>query len=109
MYDENTNYYVYPDPIEENINHLIIISLLYKDFDIKVLHKYKDFSHPLKFILDPANFDYSNIDPDDYMWDNIFRLGQFQKEFVSHKSQMPSKAQEWLEQELFRISKTHKD
>lgn len=109
LYDENTNYYVYPDPIEENINHLIIISLLYKDFDIKVLHKYKDFSHPLKFILDPANFDYSNIDPDDYMWDNIFRLGQFQKEFVSHKSQMPSKAQEWLEQELFRISKTHKD
>ena len=40
----------------------------------------------LQFLLDPENFDYTQVDFSNYMWCNFAGHVQFRKYFVAHKN-----------------------
>lgn len=65
-----------PDPIETSIAECIIL-YIHKVFkDLLFLEDKIELSDHLHFILEPSNFDYSKIEPRNYMWGNLFRHKQ---------------------------------
>ena len=78
----NTGYYIHL------INYCIIMHLIDLDFDIKQLEQYKDYSDFVSFILEPKSFDYSKVDIDDYMWQNLVYSKKYQHYFIEHKDEI---------------------
>ena len=72
------------------LNYCIIFSLLDLDFDLKLLEKYKDYSDFVRFVLDPDSFDYSKIDFNHYMWQNLVFSPKYQNFFIKHKEEVLS-------------------
>lgn len=70
------------------LNYCIIWHLIDLDFDIRVLEEYKDCSEFVSFILNPESFDYSKVDFEDYMWQNLVYSKKYQHYFIEHKSEI---------------------
>lgn len=70
------------------LNYCIIWHLIDLDFDIRVLEKYKDCSEFVSFVLNPESFDYSKVDFEDYMWQNLVYSKKYQHYFIEHKSEV---------------------
>lgn len=80
----NTGYY------KHLINYCIIMYLLDFEFDLKLLEKYKEHSEIVCFVLNPDSFDYSKVDFNDYMWQNLVYSDKYQKYFIKHKNEIIS-------------------
>ena len=78
----NIGYYVHL------INYCIIMHLIDLDFDIKQLEEYKEYSDFVSFVLEPNSFDYSKVDIDNYMWQNLVYSKKYQHYFIEHKDEI---------------------
>lgn len=91
--------YTYPDRMKIAIECCIILNLLGFNFDIVELKPYVCHSEFLDFMLNPLNFDYTKVDINNYMWQNLIYSSDYSRYFVDHKEQLLS---EELEQK-FRL------
>ena len=72
------------------IQYFILLKIIYSHLDISILKPYAKYSPHLQFIFDPENFDYSQIDTSNYMWENLFKSKQYRKYFIKHKKEILS-------------------
>ncbi len=75
----------YPDWLAVTIEHSIVLKLLGFEVDLQVLSPYVKHSKYLEFILDPINYNYSNIDTSDYMWQNFIYSKDYKQYFINNK------------------------
>lgn len=80
-----------PDPVQMMLECIYILYLkgIIKDLSpLKVLSG--NYPH-LQFLLNPTDFDYTQVDFSDYMWMNFARQGNLMKHFVNHSSEIRPK------------------
>ena len=70
------------------IEHAVLLKIIFPEVNIDILKPYAKYSPHLQFICDPENFDYSQIDTSDYMWENLFKSKQYRKYFIEHKKEI---------------------
>ena len=63
----------------------IILKLCDFDLDLSLLTPFAEYSFQLQFMLNPESFDYSNVDVDQYMWQNLIYSKEYREYFVKHK------------------------
>lgn len=80
--------YSYPDWFTINIEKYILLKLIGFEINIQRLEPFKEFSDFLGFILSPEDFDYSKVDLNHYMWQNILYSPQYQDFFIEHKYEL---------------------
>lgn len=80
----------YPDRLSLAIEECIILKLIGFDIDITKLRAYAEFSEPLQFMLEPKSFDYSKINTNDYMWQNLIYSPMYKQYFLEHKKELLS-------------------
>lgn len=87
---ENSGVYSYPDQLSPAIEECIILKLINFDIDITKLRPYAEFSEPLQFMLEPEEFDYSKINTNNYMWQNLIYSPMYKQYFLEHKKELLS-------------------
>lgn len=87
---ENPGVYSYPDQLSSAIEECIILKLIDFDIDITKLRPYAEFSEPLQFMLEPEEFDYSKINTNNYMWQNLIYSPMYKQFFLEHKKELVS-------------------
>ena len=77
--------YTMHDSIETQLEcaYILFIRGIVKDID--VLAELAEGRPHLQFLLKPSEFDYSQVDFSNYMWENFARHEQFMRCFVAHK------------------------
>ena len=60
------------------------------DIDLVSLEPYAHYSDHLSFILDPEAFDYSQVNTENYMWQNLIFSKEYQHYFIEHKGEVLS-------------------
>lgn len=75
----------YPDRLAGTIEECIILKLLDFDVDIALLRPYTEYSLHLQFMLDPDHFDYSKVNTNNYMWQNLIYSKAYGRNFVKNK------------------------
>ena len=76
------------DLLMTSIEECIILKLLGFDVDLTILKPYAHYSEHLQFALDPDNFDYSQIDTSNYMWQNLIYSSYYKDYFIAHKAEL---------------------
>ena len=74
-----------PDPVETNLECIYLMYINDIINDISILTKLSENRPHLQFLLDQENFDYSQVDFSDYMWENFARHEKYMKYFIAHK------------------------
>lgn len=87
---ENPGVYSYPDQLSSAIEECIILKLIDFDIDITKLRPYAEFSEPLQFMLEPKEFDYSKVNTNNYMWQNLIYSPTYKQYFLEHKKEILS-------------------
>lgn len=77
--------YSYPDPVETNLECIYLMYINDIINDISILTKLSKNRPHLQFLLDQENFDYSQVDFSDYMWENFARHEKYMRYFIAHK------------------------
>ena len=77
--------YSYPDPVETNLECIYLMYINDIINDISILTKLSENRPHLQFLLDQENFDYSQVDFSDYMWENFARHEKYMRYFIAHK------------------------
>lgn len=80
----------YPDQLSSAIEECIILKLIDFDIDITKLRPYVEYSEHLKFMLEPKKFDYSKINTNNYMWQNLIYSPMYKQYFLEHKKEILS-------------------
>ena len=78
----------FPDAVQNGIESLILLYLVGAQVDLSKISKYKRYSDHLSFALDPDNFDYSKVNLENYMWQNIMYSPKYKHYFVEHKGEL---------------------
>lgn len=86
----NPNVRSFPDWLTETIDECIILKLCDFDLDLSLLTPFAEYSFQLQFMLNPESFDYSNVDVDQYMWQNLIYSKEYREYFVKHKKDILS-------------------
>ena len=81
---------IFPDWLIETIDNCILLKLLGYDINLDLLKPYAHYSEQLTFIIDPDTFDYSKVDTDNYMWQNLIYSAEYQHYFIVHKDEVLS-------------------
>jgi len=76
----------YPDPLRSQIELICILYITGTIQSIECLREITVASEFLQFFLAPNDFDYSQVDFSNYMWENIARRERFMEFFLSHKA-----------------------
>ena len=84
----NPNVRAFPDYLTETIDTCLLVKMLGFPLELQQLEKYKEYSEYLQFMLSPEEFDYSTIDLNDYMWQNLVYSKEYREYFKSHKTQV---------------------
>ena len=87
---ENPGVYSYPNQLSSAIEECIILKLIDFDIDITKLSPYADYSEPLQFMLEPKEFDYSKVNTNNYMWQNLIYSPMYKQYFLEHKKEILS-------------------
>ena len=82
---DNPSIKTYPDWLSVDLELCILLFLLGFDMDLSFLSDYEEFSVHLKFMLHPDTFDYSQVDLNDNMWQNLIYSDQFRDYFIKQK------------------------
>ena len=78
------------DYLSCNVESCILLHLLGFPVDLSRIAFAKDYSEFLLFILDPQNYDYSKVNLDNYMWQNLIYSDEYQHFFIEHSSEILS-------------------
>lgn len=87
---ENPGLHSLPDWLTTSIEECILLKLLGFEIDLELLRPYAHYSNVLQFMLCPNNFDYSEVDLNHYMWQNLIYSQQYMKCFIEHKDEILS-------------------
>lgn len=87
---ENPGVRTYPDHLLGTIEYCILLKLLGFDFDLSLLSAFAHYSGHLQFILNPQEFDYSKVDINNYMWQNLIYTPEYKKYFLEYKDDILS-------------------
>ncbi len=79
---------VHPNPLHLPLELATILCILDGFMDIEKLKKYSDYSVYIQFMLNPKEFDYSNVDIGDYMWSNLIYSEKYSKYFPNNKNKI---------------------
>lgn len=80
----------FPDWLVATIEECIILRLFGFDIDLTSLAPYAHYSEHLSFMVNPESFDYSQVNTENYMWQNLIYSEEYQSYFVEHKSEILS-------------------
>ena len=78
----------FPDAVQAGVNGLLLLYLVVGGFDLSQASKYKKYSDHLSFTLDPDHFDYSRVDLENYMWQNLVYSPKYKHYFLEHKNEI---------------------
>lgn len=81
-------YRTFPDHLINAIEACLILKLCDYPIDLHELQEYAEFSEHLDFMLNPNNFDYSKVNLDHYMWENLIYKDEYQPYFIKHKNEI---------------------
>lgn len=76
---------VEPDPLKMPLMYATLLCILPGFFSVKQLEKYSEYSVFIEFMLCPEQFDYSLVDIDHYMWENLIYSEKYSQYFFEHK------------------------
>ena len=76
----------FPDYYLQTINECIILKLINYPVNLSELVEYAEDSAHLAFMLDPKSFDYSQVNLNDYMWQNLIYSKEYRQYFMDHKA-----------------------
>lgn len=93
----NSSMRIFPDPVETKLECVYLLHISDMLADISMLKPLSAGRPHLQFLLDPKNFDYSQVDFSDYMWENFARREEYMKAFVAHKEVIIPKIQKRIE------------
>ena len=93
----NLSMRVFPDPVETKLECVYLLHISDMLADISMLKPLSEGRPHLQFLLNPKNFDYSQVDFSDYMWENFARREEYMKTFVAHKEVIIPKIQKRIE------------
>ena len=68
----------------------MILKLLGFEIDLASLAPYTHYSEHLSFMVNPDAFNYSLVNTEDYMWQNLIYSPNYQPYFIAHKSEVLS-------------------
>ena len=80
----------FPDWLMVTIEECMILKLFGFDIDLTSLEPYAHYSEHLSFMVNPEAFDYSQVNTEHYMWQNLIYSKEYQPYFVEHKSEVLS-------------------
>lgn len=75
-----------PDPVETKLECAYIMHIEGIMLDISVLNELAEGRPHLHFLISPNEFDYTQVDFSNYMWENFARHDKYMKLFVQHKA-----------------------
>ena len=78
----------FPDHLILAIEMCLILKLYNYPIDLSELKDYTGFSEHLDFMLNPAVFDYSKVNLEHYMWENLIYTNEYQQYFIEHKDEI---------------------
>lgn len=84
----------YPDPVEIKLECVYLLYMQDIIDSIDILSELKDGKPHLQFLLNPDNFDYTQVDFSNYMWENFARIPRYMKKFVEHSDEISPKITE---------------
>lgn len=93
----NSSMRVFPNPVETKLECVYLLHISDMLADISMLKPLSEGRPHLQFLLDPKNFDYSQVDFSDYMWENFARREEYMKAFVAHEEVIIPKIQKRIE------------
>lgn len=82
------NYRTVPDHLVSAIELCLILKLFDYPIDLSKLEEYTEFSEHLDFMMNPDSFDYSKVNLDHYMWENLIYTEEYQPYFIKHKDEI---------------------
>lgn len=87
MYNQrkSTGMRTWPDYFKAQLDIICILYITDKISDLRRLEQVMSESVHLQFLIDSDNFDYTQVDFLNYMWENIARRERFMEKFVEHK------------------------
>lgn len=74
-----------PNPVETKLECAYLLYINDIITDISVLKELTEGRPHLQFLLSPENFDYTQVDFSNYMWENFARRERYMKCFIAHK------------------------
>lgn len=80
----------FPDWLMVTIEECMILKLFGFEIDLTSLEPYAHYSEYLSFMVDPESFDYSQVNTENYMWQNLIYSKAYQPYFIAHKSEVLS-------------------
>ncbi len=84
-------YRTVPDHLISSIELCLILKLFNYPIDLSELKECIEFSEHLDFMLNPDDFDYSKVNLDHYMWENLIYTDEYQPYFIKHKDEILTK------------------
>ena len=87
----------FPDPVETKLECAYLLYINDIITDISILKELTDGRPHLQFLLCPENFDYTQVDFSNYMWENFARHERYMKCFVAHKDAIIPQIKERIE------------
>lgn len=82
--------HTYPDWLMITIEECMILKLFGFKIDLASLEPYAHYSEHLTFMVNPESFDYSQVNTDNYMWQNFIYSKEYQPYFIAHKNEVLS-------------------
>ena len=89
--------HAFPDPVEEKLECAYLLYINDIITDITILKGLTEGRPHLDFLLYPENFDYSQVDFSNYMWENFARHEKYMKCFITHKDSIIPQIKERIE------------
>lgn len=78
----------FPDPVETKLECVYLLHINGLITDIGVLAELAEGRPHLQFLLNPDNFDYTQVDFSNYMWENFARHEKYMEYFIIHKDKI---------------------
>ena len=79
-----------PDWLVTTIEECLILRLLGFEINLSLLEPYSKYSLHLQFMLNSKEFDYSNVNINHYMWQNLIYSKEYGHFFSDHKADILS-------------------
>ena len=87
------------DPVEAKLECAYLLYISDIMTDIGILKELTEGRPHLQFLLCPENFDYTQVDFSNYMWENFARQEKYMKHFIAHKDSIIPRIKERIEKD----------
>jgi len=87
----------FPDPVETKLECVYLLYINDIVTDISILNELSENRPHLQFLLDQENFDYTQVDFSNYMWENFARHEKYMNCFAIHKDEIVPRIKDRIE------------